>query len=186
MRDAADRKETGPWVAPIHVDDVPDSGRHVVLQADETVRTALATYAGLRAVPSASASFDVRRHGRSGLHVTGEVRATVGQLCVVSLEPMESEILEPVDVVFKPVGDAAPSGGSGTTVPAATGQDDPPEPLVDGTADLGALATEFLILGIDPYPRKADAVLQVPANGPPDEGPFAALARLKGTPRAEK
>lgn len=185
MRDAADRKETGPWVAPIHVDDVPDSGRHVVLQADETVRTALATYAGLRAVPSASASFDIRRHGRSGLHVTGEVRATVGQLCVVSLEPMESEIVELVDVVFRPAADSPPSGSAAPPDPGAS-NDDPPEPLVNGTADLGALATEFLILGIDPYPRKADAVFRAPPNGPPDEGPFAALARLKSASRKEK
>ena len=178
MRDAADRKDTGPWVAPIHLDDVPEGGRHVVLQADEAVRAALATYTGLRAVPSAAASFDVRRHGRGGLHVTGEVRATVGQVCVVSLEPMESEIVEPVDVVFRPVGDIAPSAAASPSVPASS-DDDPPEPLVDGTVDLGALATEFLILGIDPYPRKPDAVFHAPANGPPDEGPFAALARLK-------
>ncbi len=35
--------------------------------------------------------------------------------------------------------------------------DEPPEPLVDGKIDLGAIATEFLLLGIDPYPRKAGA-----------------------------
>ena len=29
-----------------------------------------------------------------------------------------------------------------------------PEPLIGGIVDLGALATEFLILGLDPYPRK--------------------------------
>jgi hypothetical protein len=45
--------------------------------------------------------------------------------------------------------------------------------------DLGALATEFLILGLDPYPRKAGAVFQPPARAQPDESPFAALAKLK-------
>jgi hypothetical protein len=45
--------------------------------------------------------------------------------------------------------------------------------------DLGALATEFLILGLDPYPRKAGAVFQPPAPAQPDESPFAALAKLK-------
>lgn len=181
MREAV----AGPWIAPIRVDDVPEGGRHVTLQADAELRAALAVYAGVRAVPSASASFDVRRHGRGGLHVTGEVRATVGQMCVVSLEPMESEIVEPVDVVFRPAGDPERSGSAAQPVPAA-GNSDPPEPLLNGTVDLGALATEFLILGIDPYPRKADAMFQAPANGPQDEGPFAALAGLKGAPRKEK
>ena len=35
-----------------------------------------------------------------------------------------------------------------------------PEPLHDGAVDLGAVATEFLLLGIDPYPRKPDAVFE--------------------------
>ena len=54
-----------------------------------------------------------------------------------------------------------------------------PEPLIGGVVDLGALATEFLILGLDPYPRKAGAVFQPPAQAQPDESPFAALAKLK-------
>ena len=42
------------------------------------------------------------------------------------------------------------------------GAADEPEPLVDGVADLGAAATEFLLLAIDPYPRKPDAVFEPP------------------------
>ena len=57
------------------------------------------------------------------------------------------------------------------------------EPLVDGLIDLGAIATEFLILGLDPYPRKVGAVFQPPQAATPDEGPFAALAALKKAPQ---
>jgi hypothetical protein len=56
------------------------------------------------------------------------------------------------------------------------------ETLVDGTVDLGALATEFLILGIDPYPRKAGAVFEPPALPEPGGGAFAALAALQKKP----
>ena len=52
-------------------------------------------------------------------------------------------------------------------------------PLVGGVVDLGALATEFLILGLDPYPRKPGAVFEAPQEVKPDPGPFAALAGLK-------
>ena len=45
--------------------------------------------------------------------------------------------------------------------------------------DLGAVATEFLILGIDPYPRKPGAVFEAPAAGEGGGHPFAALAALK-------
>jgi hypothetical protein len=33
-------------------------------------------------------------------------------------------------------------------------EDDPPEPIVDGIIDLGAVTLEFLALALDPYPRK--------------------------------
>jgi hypothetical protein len=45
--------------------------------------------------------------------------------------------------------------------------------------DLGAVATEFLMVGIDPYPRKPGVVFEPPQT--PDAGshPFAALAALR-------
>ena len=50
--------------------------------------------------------------------------------------------------------------------------------MIGGLVDLGALATEFLILGLDPYPRKPDAVFEPPQSLAAEEGPFAALAKL--------
>jgi hypothetical protein len=44
---------------------------------------------------------------------------------------------------------------------------------------LGALAGELLILGRQSHPRKPDAIFRPPADGQPDEGPFAALGVLK-------
>ena len=55
----------------------------------------------------------------------------------------------------------------------------------DGAVDLGAVATEFLLLGIDPYPRKPGAVFERPAAGRPGGHPFAALAALKKDSGAE-
>ena len=57
--------------------------------------------------------------------------------------------------------------------------DDAPEPLVGGMIDLGEVATEFLSLGLDPYPRKADAAFATPAAEDDTPHPFAALAALK-------
>ena len=76
------------------------------------------------------------------------------------------------------------SMGAGAVQPEArTGRageaDDPPEAMVDGIADVGAVATEFLLLGIDPYPRKPDAVFDRPSEGNVGDGPFAALAKLR-------
>jgi hypothetical protein len=55
-----------------------------------------------------------------------------------------------------------------------------PEPLVGNAVDLGLLATEFLILGIDPYPRKPDVAFEAPAPAhDPAAHPFAGLAALQ-------
>ena len=57
---------------------------------------------------------------------------------------------------------------------------DEAEPLVAATVDLGLLATEFLILGVDPYPRKAGVAFEAPkAAADPAANPFAALAGWK-------
>ena len=160
-----------PWSVPLAVSEVPDSGRHVELVADEPARAAVAKLAGLAVVPRLAASFDVAPYGRGGLHLVGRVSATVGQTCVVTLEPIENEIDEAIDLVFAPatVSPVADGGGGEVEVPL----EDAPEPL-------GAIATEFLILAIDPYPRKPDVAFEAPTAGDDSAHPFAALAALKG------
>jgi uncharacterized metal-binding protein YceD (DUF177 family) len=132
--------------------------------------------AGLRDLPRLQADFEVTRHGQSGLHVTGRISATVGQACIVTLEPLANEIEEEIDLLFVPP--TAPDQDN-----AEPGERDAPgdgaDLLVDGRIDLGALATEFLVLGIDPYPRKPGAVFAAPKDAKADEGPFAALGALK-------
>ena len=58
--------------------------------------------AGLREVLSAQASFDVTPKSGGRFHVAGHVRARVGQTCVVTLDPIESDIDEPIDLIFAP------------------------------------------------------------------------------------
>jgi len=58
--------------------------------------------------------------------------------------------------------------------------EDPPETIVNGMIDATRLATEHLLLGIDPYPRKPDAVFeQQTVAADPADHPFAALKALK-------
>ena len=141
--------------------EVPETGREFDLAADEQARDALARALGLRALPRLTARFAVNRSGPGGLHVAGEVSATVGQTCVVSLEPLESEVVELVNLVFQPPHAAGArwkvAGEEGL------GSDEGPEIIQRGVVDLGVVATEFLILGIDSYPRKAGAVFAAPA-----------------------
>lgn len=153
------------WSVPLAVDDIPDVGRHVELSADAAVRDAVAKAAGLRALPSLTATFDLARRGR-GVEVTGRIEAAVGQTCVVTLEPVESRVSEPVELLFVPPSDPALS------------EDVPPETIIDGTIDLGAVAVEFLMLGIDPYPRKNGSRFVNPATTDTASSPFSSLENL--------
>lgn len=172
----SERKSPKPaWSFPVAVADVPETGRHIDIVADGGARQAIAKAAGLAALPRLEAGFDLMRHGADGLRVAGRVQAAVVQNCVVTLDPIESAVDEAVDLLFLPEAPTAPDVAELDAVEA----DDPPETLQDGMVDLGAVATEFLLLGIDPYPRKSAAVFEAPPAGDPASSPFAALAALK-------
>ncbi|HKA76966.1 MAG TPA: DUF177 domain-containing protein [Pseudolabrys sp.] len=162
-------KTQNAWSVPVAVEDIPDTGLHVEINAPEPVRATLAASAGLREMPRLSAVFDLARKG-AGVCVTGKVKARVGQKCVVTLEPIESDLDETVDLIFA----AAEAGQT-----EGANADEAPEPLVDGKLDLGAIATEFLFLGIDPYPRKADAEFAPLITDDGGTRPFAGLEALK-------
>ena len=173
---------TGPgsvWSKPISIDDVSERGMHVDLVADEATRAEMAKIAGLRDLSRLSASFDVTREGTDAVRIAGEVSATVGQNCVVTLEPLERDVREAIDLVFtsRKGGSIADSEGK---ITLDFSDPDPVEPVREGAVDLAAIATEFFLLGIDPYPRKEGAVFEAPkAPDDPTKHPFAALEALK-------
>jgi Large ribosomal RNA subunit accumulation protein YceD len=173
--------KSDPWRVPLVVAQIPEAGLHRDIEADQRTRQAMAAIAGLREILSAQASLDVTPKGGGRFHVTGHVRARVGQTCVVTLDPIENDIDEEVDLIFAPseqipvladlVDEAAESD---VEIP------DPPEPIENGIIDLGRLATDALFLGLDPYPRRSDAVFEPPVEAQdPEAHPFAALKALK-------
>ncbi len=155
-----------PWSVPVAMEDIPDTGLHLDIEAPAPARKGVAELAGLRELPKLAAVFDLMRQG-ARVHVAGRVTAVVGQTCVVSLEPVENQVDEAVDVTYAPPGSVGPNA------------DDPPEPLINGSLDVGGLATEFLLLAIDPYPRKAGVTFVAPKAEEAGERPFAALKTLK-------
>ncbi len=95
------RESSVPWHIPVTFYEVAETGQHFDLIADAAVRAAVAKLAGLRDLPRFEASFDVTRRG-GGLHVVGAISASVGQNCVVTLEPLVNEVEETIDLVFEP------------------------------------------------------------------------------------
>jgi len=184
-RDATD-VERGPWRAFVPVTQIPDSGLHREIEADEATRATMAQAAGVRGIASAHASFDLSPRSGSRVQVRGRVQARVAQTCVVTLEPLENDIDEEVDLIFAPV-EQIPE----LAEPADSDEDhamvDPPEPIENGAIDLGRLATDMIYLAIDPYPRKAGAAFEHEVTAAdPEDLPFAALKALKADPAPKK
>ncbi len=175
----SEKSRRAPWHVPVVVEDIAEDGQHFPLSADATVRADIARVAGLRDLPRLEADFTLIRQGSGGVHVIGRVSATAGQNCVVSLEPLANGIEEDVDLLFMPKSTAKSTAeltGAEAETDRADVKWDEPEPLIGGVVDLGAIATEFLILGLDPYPRKPGVVFEPPQDLKPGGGPFAALA----------
>ena len=151
----------------VAVAQIPDTGLHSDFEAGPAARAAMAEVAGLREILSAKASLDVTPERGGRVHVAGRVQARIGQTCVVSLDPIENDIDEPIDLIFAPpeqipvladlVDEAAESDAE---IP------DPPEPIENGIIDLGRVATDALYLAIDPYPRRPDAVFSRRSRSP--------------------
>jgi uncharacterized metal-binding protein YceD (DUF177 family) len=179
-------KPAPPWSVPVKLADITESGRRVTVEADAAALAGLAGALGVDSVQQAGATFDLSHWGRDGLHVAGRVTARVSQSCVVTLEPVVNAIDEAVDVDFAPPEKAM--AGRPKSEDESPSSIEGPEPLAGDSIDLGALATEYLILGVDPYPRKPGIAFDAPSGGEKtaekaadgaEGSPFAALAALK-------
>ena len=171
-----------PWRVPVAVAQIPETGLHRDLEADQAIRNAVADVGGLREVLSVQASFDVTPKTGGRFHVAGHVRARIGQTCVVTLEEIETDIDEPIDLIFAPP-EQIPQMAALVDEAEASDEEtpDPPEPIENGIIDLGRVATDALYLAVDPYPRKPGAVFEpVVEAADPDGSPVRGAQGVEG------
>lgn len=152
---------------PISVDRLPAS---LIVEATAVECAALAVRLGIPDVVRLSCKFALTRRGVV-VQADGQLKAEVVQSCVVSLEPVDQEVLEQFVVRFVPAGresdDADPEA--------------PDEIPYEGSIiDLGEAAAEQLALALDPYPRLLDAELH-PAALDEAVNPFGSLSALRPT-----
>ncbi|MBB4198891.1 hypothetical protein CCR94_09440 [Rhodoblastus sphagnicola] len=177
-----------PFSRTVAVDSVGDGGLNVKFAATPEECAELARLDDLVALRDFSVEAQLTRRGRDGLVARGRVKAIVTQTCVVTLEAFDSTIDEPIEVTFAPEAEAqaayeramAELEAAQDKARLLAEQPDPPDPIVDGKIDLGALACEFLALGLDPHPRKPGVAFE--GSGEDEDeipSPFAALGKLK-------
>jgi hypothetical protein len=169
-----------PFVRRVPVAGLAPDGDAFRILADEPSRAAVASALGLLALPAFEGRFRLAPDGRGGARLDGVVEAEVVQACVVTLEPVAGRVSEPVSLRFAPEA-ARRADAVDVDVDLAAEDDDPPEPIVGGQIDLGAVMVEFLALGLDPYPRAPGAAFEASTEREQPEHPFARLAALKGS-----
>lgn len=174
-----------PFSYPVKVGHISANPVMVRLEADERERKALAHLWDVVAVDDLRAELQVNRWKKDGIRMRGSVQAKIVQTCVVTLEPVPSDIDEAVDQIFVPEGSKLArtlTDESGEMVLDPDGPD-VPETFVGDTIDAGAVVAEFAAMAIDSYPRKAGIAFggHVEDTGENDKqpSPFAALKDWK-------
>ncbi|SOC39612.1 uncharacterized protein DUF177 involved in 23S rRNA accumulation [Rhizobium subbaraonis] len=165
------------------------SSNPVIVTIDATAAEckALARQWDIVGVNAFSAEFEVKRWKKDGVRLKGRVRADIVQTCVVTLEPMEAKIDEPIDAIFVPEGSKLARGPilEGGEMLLDPDGPDSPETFQGDAIDAGAVAAEYAAMAIDPYPRKEGVAFSAHVESTEaDDGkpsPFAALKDWKKT-----
>ena len=106
------------------------------------------------------------------IKVSGSFTAHIVQRCVVSMEPVEEEICDTFEDFY--------GEHKRHAVPIDIDMEaQDVETVENGRIDVGELVLQYLVLGLNPYPRK-DGLQEVSVLDEDEkENPFAVLAKLK-------
>lgn len=163
------------WSHPIT--EISDAGLKRERAASANECAALAAALELLEASDINVAYRIDGLPAGGYRLSGRMTAIVAQACVVSLEPVHSELDENFDVEFWPGVDANDAGQDARIL---EGRD--VERLEGGEIPVGRIVFESLSASLDPYPRKSGVKFgwedAAPAE-PEKTGPFAALRRLK-------
>ncbi|WP_244490883.1 YceD family protein [Aureimonas frigidaquae] len=165
---------------------LPKTGLELTYEASDDERRGLAAFLGILSLDSLSAQLTVAPWRRDGVSVRGTLDAVLRQASVVTLEPVEETIAQPLDLVFLPEGSRLhrPRSTDDGEIHLDPDGDDIPETYCGDRIDLGAMLEEQLALAMEPYPREDGAAFEAFDTDPePDAkapSPFAGLGTLRG------
>ncbi len=162
------------FARPVLLDQITERERVMEVSAGEAERRALAERFGLVDLKRLEATV---RLSRSGVfyRIEADWQADVVQTCVVTLEPIENHLSDRLVERY------GPTDREATELDLDPETEDPEE-IEGGAIDVGEAVAQALSLALDPYPRKPGAKLGISGENKGEEGPFAALSKLKKGP----
>ncbi|MCX2723292.1 YceD family protein [Roseibium salinum] len=149
--------DTFPYSFKVNAASVVDKDHKMVVEPDAAGLKAIAGTYDLDAISDLKADFRLKPYRKAGLRVVGTITADITQTCVVSLEPFDSRLRLDVDRTFEPHS-SRPAKTRDLNADGEIEIDletlDPPDVIIDGVLDLGAVICEEIALSLDPFPRK--------------------------------
>lgn len=171
---------------PTPVSDLSTGETTVDFEATQKEREALAARLGIDALDSLKGQAVLQILSNGDVRMTLRAEAHVLQTCVVTLQPMGTEIT--VDFTTTYTHELDEEWGHGEEEFENIDDDiEPPEPIENGQIDLGEACVEQLALEIDPFPRVKGATFDGFTTDPnaaeedaqAKPNPFAVLSKLK-------
>lgn len=168
----------------------------VTLTATPQERKDLARRLRIQDMEEATAEIMLEREqGGSLIRVEGVVKARIVQSCVTTGQPVHEDISESFETWYADPTEAVPFGKvrrerliRGEREMELMSERDDPDLATDGFIDVGEVATQYMSLGVNPYPHAGDLPpvgmddgAAVATAGPARRNPFAALKDWKRT-----
>jgi hypothetical protein len=158
--------------------DIGPEGRVERIAAAAEERAALAESLGIPDVKSVIAELTVSPARGGAFQIRGALEAEVVQTDVVTLDPVNQQVREAIDVTLVP---SEAGGDAGEAVLVDPLAEDRPEIFHRGRIELGAIVAEHLALGLNHYPRApgVEFAPHIEDEASDRVSPFAQLERLK-------
>lgn len=137
----------------LEIEDIGAPERTMSLAADEEMRKRIAGQFDLLELKSLTARIHYKRLDTGTVQISGEYKATVVQSCVVTLDPVESDLGSPFQRLYALDKEAEELN----EIEFDPDEDDPPEFLAEPRINLGDVVIEQLGLDIPPFPRSEGA-----------------------------
>ncbi len=161
----------------------PESFRQQI-EAVAEERQRLARRFDLVALDRLTAVVTLHRESGGRIRLEAGFEAAFTQSCVVTLDPVPAEIVQNFTLLYGPADEEQPEIDLEVDEPVF-------EPLSGDSIDIGEAVAQELSLVLPEFPRLPDAAVEPTAAGEsptapgePQSGPFAGLARLRGSPHS--
>ena len=144
----------------LKIANLPRNGKELTFNFDEKQRKAIAEELDILALDALDVHVSAWPWGRGGLKLSGDLRASLVQRCVVTFKPVGEDLAERFVRTYLPqqeLDSLQRKLGLSESVEFDVDSDDPPEPLNSDHIDLRAIIVEELTLALNPYPRHKDA-----------------------------